>query len=151
VSAPPRHPAFDAGPDPDNPGWTLLPAGETGRFVDTFGAMRIRVESDRKVRVRIEPARRHSNILGTVHGGLLLALVDHVLFVAPSALGNPEVFGGVTLDVSAQFFNPVTTAAPVDAVVEILRETGRFVFLRGLIEQAGSNCAAFAGTIRKAK
>jgi len=35
-------------------------------------------------------------------------------------------------------------------VVEILRETRRMLFLRGLIEQEGTIAAAFSGTVKKA-
>ena len=39
---------------------------------------------------------------------------------------------------------------PLDAVCEVLRETRRLVFQRGIVEQDGHMVAAFNGTVRKA-
>ena len=135
--------------DPENPGWVVRPAEQTGMFIDIFGEVRLLVEAADRVRIRIMPERRHLNIMEGVHGGFLLALIDQVYFVGPAALGIPNVIGGSTIDSSTQFMAPVTLGAPVDAIVEILRVTGRMVFIRGIIEQAGVKAVAFSGTIRK--
>ena len=50
---------------------------------------------------------------------------------------------------SHQFLGAGTIDQPLDAVAEILRETGRLAFLRGTIEQDGNLIAAFSATIRK--
>ena len=38
---------------------------------------------------------------------------------------------------------------PLDAVTEIVRETGKLVFVRGMVEQTDHQVAAFSGIIRK--
>ena len=38
---------------------------------------------------------------------------------------------------------------PLDAEVELLKETGRLLFMRGLVVQGETRVAAFSGTIRK--
>lgn len=136
-------------PDPDNPGWHLRSEEGTGRFLDVFGAMRILVEGPGKARLRVQPRPAHLNINDAVHGGFMLALIDQALFVCPAALGIPGTIGGVTVDLSTQFLAPAMPDKPLDAVVEILRETGRMVFMRGLVEQDGDAAASFAGVIRK--
>ena len=80
-----------------------------------------------------------------------LAFIDQILFLGPHALGIKGSLGGMTLDVSTQFFGPLRAGAPIDAVVDVLRETGRLMFLRGLLEQDGQAAVAFSGTIRKAR
>ena len=141
------YPAFP--PDPDNPGWLHFPATASGRFVDLFGAVRLRVEEDGRVRCRFAPGPQHLNILNSVHGGFAMAVVDQVLFFAPHARGIAGALGGVTIEAGVQFLAPLAIA-PFDAVVEILRETGRLVFMRGLFEQNGAPAVSFSGTIRKA-
>ena len=37
----------------------------------------------------------------------------------------------------------------LDAVTEVLRETGRLAFMRGVVEQDGALIAAYSATIRK--
>lgn len=138
-------------PDPENPGWELRPASEIGRFLDIFGAIRVRADPDGKARCRVMPEPRHRNINDTVHGGFTLALIDQALFMGPRALGIEGSVGGVTIDTATQFFGSLAIDSPIDLVVEVLRETGRLVFVRGVIEQDGVAAVAFSGTIRKAK
>jgi hypothetical protein len=38
---------------------------------------------------------------------------------------------------------------PLEAEVELLKETGRLLFMRGIVSQGESRIAAFSGTIRK--
>jgi acyl-coenzyme A thioesterase PaaI-like protein len=49
-----------------------------------------------------------------------------------------------------QFIGAAKPGEPCDAVTELLKETRRLVFLRGIVEQdANGIIAAFSGTIRK--
>ncbi|PZU08713.1 PaaI family thioesterase [Sphingomonas sp.] len=126
----------------------LRPASATGTFFDIFGESRVRAEAADRARLRIDTHRGHQNIVGTVHGGFLMALADQALFICPTALGH-DVLGGVTVDASCQFIGAGRIGTPLDAVVEVLRETGRMLFARGLIEQEGTVVMAFTGTLRK--
>lgn len=144
------NPSYAASQDPDDPDWTIFSSIDPDRFVAIFGAIRVRAEGPDRVRCRVQGEERHLNILGGIHGGFALAFIDQVLFLGPQVLGIKGSYGGKTLDVATQFFGPLRASAPIDAVVEVLRETGRLVFLRGLIEQDGEAAVAFSGTIRKA-
>ena len=44
---------------------------------------------------------------------------------------------------------PAARAEPIEAQVELLKETGRLLFLRGLVVQGEARIAAFSATIRK--
>jgi acyl-coenzyme A thioesterase PaaI-like protein len=143
--------AYTWSPDPDDPDWTLLHPARADGFVSIFGQIRVRTEGVVRARCRVHAEARHLNILGSVHGGFALAFIDQVLFLGPHALGIKGSLGGMTLDVSTQFFGPLRAGAPIDAVVDVLRETGRLIFLRGLLEQDGQAAVAFSGTIRKAR
>ena len=65
-------------------------------------------------------------------------------------LGILHAGRSVTLDMTCQFMAPAVLEKSLDAEVEILRETGRLVFLRGLVVQDAVKIAAFSATIRKA-
>lgn len=142
--------SFAASQDPEDPDWTLLHPTDPNRFSALLGTIRIKVEGPGRVRCRVQGETRHLNILDSIHGGFALALIDQCLFVGPQALGIRGSLGGQTLDIASQFFGPLRAGAPIDVVVDVLRETGRFVFMRGLIEQASEAAVAFSGTIRKA-
>lgn len=143
--------SFGFVPDTENPGWQVRPASHGDRFLDLFGTMHLRVEPDGKARIRLDPQRRHRNLYETLHGGFIMAFVDQALFIGPAALGIKGSVGGVTIDTATQFFGPLLVDKPLDAVVEILRETGRMVFVRGVMEQDGVAAVAFSGTIKKAR
>ena len=85
-----------------------------------------------------------------VHGGALLGFMDVALFAASRGFGVLSAGGAVTLDLSAQFIGAGQVGEPLEARIELLRETGRMLFLRGLIVQDGQpTIASFAGTLRK--
>src|SRR3546814_11148430 len=67
-------------------------------FLDVYGELRVRAETQRRARMTVAPDQRHLNIVGTLHGGFLMAIVDHALFAGPMALGIEDAAGGVTID-----------------------------------------------------
>ena len=85
-----------------------------------------------------------------VHGGALLGFMDVALFAASRAFGVLGAGGAVTLDLSAQFIGGGMIGEPLEARIELLRETSRMLFLRGLIVQDNTpTIASFTGTLRK--
>jgi len=137
--------------DAQNSRWVRPGSLQTGLFGDSFGEQHVWGESERKGRLRVFPTLAQCNILGSLHGGFTLALIDHALFLCPAAVGIAGVVGGVTIDVAAQFFGVLKPDVPVDVVVEVLKETGGMVFSRGVVEQNGLACVAFSGTTKKAR
>ncbi|MCH4893335.1 MULTISPECIES: PaaI family thioesterase [unclassified Sphingomonas] len=141
-------PAFHYHDDPDWPGWKRWTLSDTTRFNATLGPLRVRVE-DGIARVAMVPAHQHSNLSNHLHGGALLGFIDCALFGAGRALGVLTAGTAVTLDLSTQFIAAGRMDVPVEAQVELLRETGRLLFMRGLVVQAAQTIASFTATIRK--
>ncbi len=140
-------------PDPDHPGWHSWNLADDTRFnAQTMGHMLVRRESDAVCRVRMFPERRHTNLLDMVHGAVTLALMDVALFAAMRTLLNGDAAGSVTLELSSQFIGAGRPDVPLDAVVEVMRETRRLAFLRGTVvqgEAAEVLVASFSGIVRK--
>lgn len=137
-------------PDPDNPGWMIWEIREKERFNNILGPFRVRKESNTMARCRIWPQPIHSNLANVVHGGVVMSFIDIALFAGSRMLGIEHAGRSVTLDLTCQFMVPGELENPLDAEIEILRETGRLVFLRGMVVQDEVKVAAFSGTIRKA-
>jgi uncharacterized protein (TIGR00369 family) len=142
-------------PAADYPGWHSWVLADQSRFnAQTMGRMLVRQETlpsgTPATRLRMFTERRHSNLQDAVHGGVILSLIDISLFTALRLLLGGDAAGGVTLDLSTQFIGAGRVGEPLDAVSEVLRETGRLAFIRGTVEQDGTLVAAFNGTIRKA-
>ncbi len=137
-------------PIPDQPGWRRWAFRDTTRFNASLGAMSYRVDGG-TARVRITPGLEHSNLSGAMHGGALLGFIDVALFAASRGFGVITAGTAVTLDLNTQFIGGGRVGEPIEAQVELLRETGHLLFLRGLVVQGESEAkvAAFSGTIRK--
>ncbi len=140
-------------PDPDHPGWHSWNLADDSRFnAQTMGHMLVRREGDRLCRVRMFPERRHTNLLDMVHGAVTLALIDVALFAAMRTVLEGDAAGSVTLELSSQFIGAGRPDAPLDAVVEVMRETRRLAFLRGTVVQGEADevlVASFSGIVRK--
>ena len=89
------------------------------------------------------------NSLGRLHGGTILGLIDVGIFGAMYMVCGTPVSGSVTVDLQTQFLGSGDPSEPLDAVIEVLRETRRLGFLRGLVVQGDERVAAFGATIRK--
>lgn len=146
-------PFFSYAADPANPGWQLWQATDPSRFNSLLGQLSVRID-DGIARVRMTPERRHSNLRDHVHGGALLGFIDMAMFAACRGFGVLTAGAAVTLDLSTQFIGGGAIGHPIEAQVELLRETGRMLFVRGLVVQpredgTDERIAAFSGTLRK--
>ncbi len=141
---------FVSVPDPENPGWLTWELIDPSRFnAQILGKMLVRLESDGKARVRMFPEHRHTNLMDNLHGGTTLSFIDIALFGGSRMFGVVEAGTAVTLDLSVQFIGAGRAHQPLDAEVELLKETRRLLFLRGIVVQGDDRIAAFSGTIRK--
>jgi len=119
---------------PDHPGWMKWGFKDATRYNAFLGEMMVRIDEDGRARVRMTPQHQHSNLANVIHGGAMLGFIDVSLFAAARG------FGLITAGTE-----------PMEARVELLRETGRLLFLRGLVVQGDDAevMAEFSGTIRK--
>ena len=144
-------PSYLSEPDPEHPGWlTWRFSDETRYNGQILGKMLVRPGDPGKAWVRMFPGHRHSNFSNTLHGGIVLGFIDVALFAASRMFGLIDVGPAVTLDLATQFIGPGRIDEPLDAEVELLRETGRLLFLRGLAVQGDNRIASFSATVRKA-
>jgi uncharacterized protein (TIGR00369 family) len=123
------------------------------RDVDCFnnfvGPLLARREGEQAI-VRLQPRPEHANYTGAIHGGLMMGFIDCALFAGAAILGAEGTSQGLTLECNVQFLASGRLDVPLDAVIDVLRITGRFVFLRGLLVQEGANICNFSGMLRKA-
>ncbi|MFM2099234.1 MAG: hypothetical protein RLZZ366_773 [Pseudomonadota bacterium] len=137
-------------PDPENPGWFHWRISDERRFnAQVMGKMIVRLEDDGTARLRMFPEMKHSNLMGNLHGGTILSLIDIGMFAAMRMFGLIEAGTAVTLDMNTQFIGAGVIDVPLDCEVELLKETRRLLFLRGLVVQGDVRVAAWSGTIRK--
>lgn len=140
--------AFAFGEDPDHPGWYSWRLRDNSRYNAFLGPLLVRMEGD-IARVRMLPERRHTNLQDSIHGGTTMGFADVALFAAARMMGLIAAGSAVTLEMTFQFLGTGSAGAHLDAEVELLRETRRMLFMRGLVVQGDARLAAFSGTIRK--
>lgn len=143
--------------EPLDDGWVSWNLKDGERFNAFLEPLKVRKEPEqtpgmRRGRLRMVPGIQHSNLGHNVHGAVTLGLIDISLFAIPGQYGALGPGFSVTLDLQTQFIGAGRVDEPMDAVVEIVRETGRLIFLRGLVVQGADDShlvASFTGTVRK--
>ena len=132
----------------DSDGFRLFRGGATEGYMRHYPPLRCRVEGER-TRVRADTGPDHGNMLGALHGGFILSLVDQVMFAGPALAGQVPLGQVVTLDAGIKFIGAGRIGRPIDSLVERVGETGRMIFLRGTMTQDDRLVATFEGTLRK--
>ena len=126
-----------------------IAANATRGSTASTGTKSIVWKRDGTARTRLFPTTHHTNINGTIHGGIVTALADATLFAGPSLLTGENLAPSVTVELSVQFTGAGDPDRPLDGIVTILRETGRMLFAQGRIVQGVQTIAGFSGILRK--
>ena len=142
------HPLIRHQPDPDHPGWWSWDLEDDSRFNAVIGKLLVRADGPGRAVCRMFPESRHSNLGDMVHGGAILTFVD-MAFFAGGRMAGADILRAVTLDCSVRFLSPGRIGVPLDAELELLRETKRLVFFAGKVVQEGELVASFSGALRK--
>jgi acyl-coenzyme A thioesterase PaaI-like protein len=143
-----RIPAEEAGGEDGWYSWNLV--DRTRYNTAVIGDMQVRREGD-QCRLRMFPERRHTNLGDNIHGAVTLGLIDIALFATMHLVGHGDAGPSVTVELSTQFVGAGDPEKPLDAVSEIVRETGRMLFLRGQAVQGDDVVASYSGIVRKMK
>jgi len=125
--------------------WARRPEGTS--FGTALGPIYWRADETGQVRVRIETGPQHVNGQGALHGGFLMSFADMALYAL--AFRSLREVTAVTLTCNAEFLDAGWPGEPLEITGEILKETGRLIFLRGVIRQADRALLSFSGTLRK--
>lgn len=136
-------------PHPQLDGWRTWAADDEAAFHNLIGEVAVRPEGGGRATVRWVPGRRLANPNGNIHGAAILAFADVAMFAGARACGVAEAATSVTVECSCQFLGSARLGEPLEASVELLRETRRLVFMRLTLGQGGAAVAAISGIIRK--
>jgi uncharacterized protein (TIGR00369 family) len=78
------------------------------------------------------PGEEHQSYPGRVHGGVVSAVLDEVMFRAAS-VGKPEEIWGVTIDLSLKYRKPLPLNEELKAVARVTSENSRMFEATGEI------------------
>lgn len=86
---------------------------------------------------------KHGNLVGTVHGGMLLTFADRALSIV--VRDAAEGARCVTVEMSSQFVGAARTGDLIEVEPEIVRKTSSLVFVRGTLMSGDRPLAAASG------
>ncbi|MET0430069.1 MAG: PaaI family thioesterase [Microvirga sp.] len=128
--------------DPSRQGW--VPDHEVG-FMQIAGPAWQRRDGQ-TLRLGLLTGDRHANRNGVVHGGVILALIDHGLGMI--SLDRTGCSRQATISLNVQFVSPAIMGDFLELDADVIRQTRSIVFLRGTL-RAGSRVVATADGIWK--
>ena len=134
--------------DPDHPGWFSWIKLDPDSFAAQTGKLIFRPDGPGKSVVRMFPEARHLNLGGSLHGGMVMSFIDMALFGGGRCAGMSRAHY-VTLDLTTKFMGRGEPGKPLDAHVELVRQTRSLAFLQGIVRQDGVACYSFSGTLKK--
>lgn len=115
-------------------------------FEDLCGPMYYK-KMDGQYVSRVMLEEKHMNGQGNVHGGVLMTFADYALFVI--AREQLMEVGAVTVSFTSEFIGPANIGDLLEAKGEVIHETGRMLFVRGLITTEDRTLLSFSGVMRK--
>jgi acyl-coenzyme A thioesterase 13 len=137
-----------ATPDPDNEGWYSWGDFPRSSFASATGRLLFRPDGPGRGLVRMFPTEDHMNMGGSIHGGAVMSFIDMSMFAGGLCAGMDRAHY-VTLDLTTHFLARGQAGSPLDARVELVKQTRGHAFLQGVVTQNGNNCYSFSGTLKK--
>jgi acyl-coenzyme A thioesterase PaaI-like protein len=134
---------------PAEAGWSRLSYDELDGLDGLFKPLLVRAAGEGRAEALIETGPRSRNSTGGLHGAFLSAMAEKTLFLPLFVHGRVGTGGVVAVDFSLQFLSGGDVTRPMLAEIELLRETGRMAFVRGLLRQDGLALVGYSGTLRK--
>jgi uncharacterized protein (TIGR00369 family) len=137
-----------ASEDPDHPGWFSWGDFPRGSFAAATGRLLFRATGPGRAQCRMFPSEAHGNMGGSIHGGAVMSFIDMTMFAGGRCAGMAEGHY-VTLDLTTHFIARGRPGVPLDAHVELVRQTRGHAFFQGVCTQDGEPCYSFTGTLKR--
>ena len=137
-----------ASEDPEHPGWYSWGEFPRGSFAGATGKLLFKPHGPGRALCRMFPSERHQNMGGSLHGGAVMSFIDMSLFAGGRCAGMAEGHY-VTLDMTTHFLARGRPGLPLDAHVELVKQTRGLAFMQGVVRQDGEPCYSFTGTLKR--
>ncbi|HXH52446.1 MAG TPA: PaaI family thioesterase [Sphingomicrobium sp.] len=137
-----------AKPDEEYPDWFSWGEFPPSSFAAATGRLLFKPDGPGRAMCRMFPTEAHLNMGGSLHGGAVMSFIDMALFAGGRCAGMAEGHY-VTLDMTTHFLGRGRAGEPLDAHVELVRQTPGHVFLQGVVRQQGEACYSFTGTLKR--
>jgi uncharacterized protein (TIGR00369 family) len=136
--------------DADHPGWYSWGDFPPSSFASATGRLLFKPDGERRGVVRMFPTESHMNMGGSIHGGAVMSFIDMAMFAGGRCAGMAQGHY-VTLDMTTHFLARGQVGVPLDAHLELVKQTRGHVFMQGTVTQDGEPCYSFTGTLKRIK
>ena len=136
--------------DAEHPGWYSWGDFPPSSFAAATGRLLFKPDGERRGVVRMLPTEKHMNMGGSIHGGAVMSFIDMAMFAGGRCAGMAQGHY-VTLDMTTHFLARGQVGVPLDAHVELVKQTRGHVFMQGTVKQEGEPCYSFTGTLKRIK
>jgi uncharacterized protein (TIGR00369 family) len=134
--------------DSDHPGWYSWGDFPRSSFAAATGRLLFKPDGPGRGVCRMFPTEAHMNMGGSIHGGAVMSFIDMACFAGGRCAGMaPGHY--VTLDLTTHFLARGKEGMPLDAHVELVKQTRSLVFLQGVVRQGGEPCYSFSSTLKQ--
>ena len=137
-----------AKPDPDHPDWFSWGDFPRSSFAAATGRLLFKPDGPGHGITRMFPTEAHMNMGGSIHGGAIMSFIDMSMFAGGLCAGMARGHY-VTLDLTTHFLARGKAGTPLEAQVELVRQTPGHAFLQGVVRQDGEPCYSFTGTLKR--
>ncbi|CAA0091980.1 Uncharacterised protein [Zhongshania aliphaticivorans] len=136
-------------PDVESTEWMAMPMPPGDSFDARLDPFQLRKVANGKAEALFDTNTGCQNAQNGFHGGYLAVRAEQVIYL-PLFVNRSVAFGRVvTIDLTLQYVAGGTIGLPLLAEVELIHETGRMGFTRGVLKQDDRVLTSFTATLRK--
>jgi uncharacterized protein (TIGR00369 family) len=123
--------------NPAAEGWTRV---EDNGFIAHVGPLHVR---ERDGRYAFQADQKHANLIGVVHGGMLMSFADRAL--GETAMRAADGANCVTIQLEMKFIATGRLGDWIEILPQVVKRTGSLVFMRGDVRHGGRILASADG------
>jgi uncharacterized protein (TIGR00369 family) len=128
-------------------GFIELPFSGGEHFLSLTGPLYAK-RDNKKLVLGLRVEKRHCNIAGICHGGMLMTFADMLLGLG-ARFENEEDFGFMpTVSMTADFLSPAPLGAWVEGRTDLLRSTRNFLFCQCIVTSNGAPVMRASGIMK---
>lgn len=134
-------------PDIVPAGFIEFPFDADEHFLGLTGPLYVK-RDDTKLVLGLRVEKRHCNIAGICHGGMLMTFADMQLGIGARFESEHGVGFSPTVSMTADFLSPAANGAWIEGRTDLLRSTRNFLFCQCIVTANGAPVMRASGIMK---
>lgn len=128
-------------------GFIEFPFPPTEHFLGLTGPLYVKRDG-RKLVLGLRVEKRHCNIAGICHGGMLMTFADMQLGIGAKFESEEDVGFSPTISMTADFLSPALSGVWIEGRTDLLRSTRNFLFCQCIVSANGAPVMRASGIMK---